>query len=208
VIGFARLEGRTVGVVANQPLVRSGAIFVDSADKAARFVSLCDAFNVPLLFLQDVPGFMVGVEMERRGIIRHGAKMIAAMASADVPKIAVVVRKAYAAGFYAMCAPGFEPSAVLALPSASIAAMGAQAAVNAMYAGKIAELPEDERAAFVAERTAAYEADLDLLHVSSELVVDAVVEPEALRQELARRYATAPTRVDRVASRHHGVFPV
>ena len=197
-----------IGVVANQPLVRGGAIFVDSADKAARFITLCDAFNVPLLFLQDVPGFMVGVDMERRGIIRHGAKMIAAMSSAEVPKISVVVRKAYAAGFYAMCAPGFEPLAVLALPSASIAAMGSQAAVNAMYAGKIAALPEDERATFVAERTAAYEEDLDLVHVSAELVVDAVVEPEALRRELIQRYDSAARRVVREQGRHHGAFPV
>ena len=107
------------------PRVRSGAIFVDSADKAARFVSLCDAFNVPLVFLQDVPGFMVGVEVERQGIIRHGAKMIAAMASAEVPKFTVVLRKAYAAGYYAMCAPGFEPRATLALPTATIGPMGA-----------------------------------------------------------------------------------
>src|SRR5687768_3990910 len=109
--GFARLDGRVVGIVANQPLVRSGAIFVDSADKAARFITWCDAFNIPIIFLQDVPGFMVGVVVERQGIIRHGAKMIAAMSSAEVPKISVVLRKAYAAGFYAMGAPGFEPRA-------------------------------------------------------------------------------------------------
>src|SRR5258708_9950159 len=104
VVGLARLGGAAVGLVANQPTVRSGAIFVDSADKAARFISLCDAFNIPLVFLQDVPGFMVGVVVERQGIIRHGAKMITAMASAEVPRFTVVLRKAYAAGYYAMCA--------------------------------------------------------------------------------------------------------
>ncbi|MCO5556199.1 hypothetical protein L7F22_009744 [Adiantum nelumboides] len=178
VVGLARLEGRVVGLVANQPAVRSGAIFVDSADKAARFISLCDAFNVPLVFLQDVPGFMVGVEVERQGIIRHGAKMIVAMASAEVPKYTVVLRKAYAAGFYAMCAPGFEPRATLALPTATIGPMGAEASVNAVYANKIAAIGDDgERAAYVAARTAEQEADVNLLRMGSDLVVDAVVAP-------------------------------
>ena len=108
VVGLARLDGQVVGIVANQPQVRSGAIFVDSADKAARFITMCDAFNVPLLFLHDVPGFMVGVAVERQGIIRHGAKMITAMASAEVPKFSVILRKSYAAGYYAMCAPGLR----------------------------------------------------------------------------------------------------
>jgi acetyl-CoA carboxylase carboxyltransferase component len=130
VTGLARLDGRVVGIVANQPQVRSGAIWVDSADKAARFISMCDAFNVPLVFLQDVPGFMVGVAVERQGIIRHGAKMLAAMSSAAVPKFTVIVRKAYAAGFYAMCAPGFAPRATIALPTASIGPMSAKAAIR------------------------------------------------------------------------------
>jgi len=132
VTGFGRVGGRCVGIIANQPSVRSGAIFVDSADKAARFISLCDAFNIPLLFLQDVPGFMVGAAVERQGIIRHGAKMVTAMASAEVPKFTVVLRKAYAAGFYAMCSPGFEPRATLALPTATIGTMAAEASVNAV----------------------------------------------------------------------------
>ena len=114
--GLARLDGQVVGIVANQPQVRSGAIFVDSADKAARFITMCDAFNVPLIFLHDVPGFMVGAAVERQGIIRHGAKMITAMASAEVPKFSVILRKSYAAGYYAMCAPGFGPRASIALP--------------------------------------------------------------------------------------------
>ena len=208
VVGLARLDGAAVGLVANQPKVRSGAIFVDSADKAARFISLCDAFNIPLIFLHDVPGFMVGVAVERQGIIRHGAKMIAAMSSAEVPKFAVVLRKAYAAGFYAMCAPGFGPRATIALPSASIAAMGADAAVNAMHAAKIAELADGDREAFIASRKAEYESDLSLLRVASDLVVDTVVAPGDLRAELIARLASAEGWERAPRRRHHGAFPV
>jgi acetyl-CoA carboxylase carboxyltransferase component len=118
-------------------MFKGGVLFVDSADKATRFVQLCDAFNVPLLFLSDVPGFMVGSAVEKQGIIRHGAKMITAVSEATVPKICVVVRKAYGAGLYAMAGPGFDPDATIALPTAKIAVMGAEAAVNAVYANKI-----------------------------------------------------------------------
>jgi acetyl-CoA carboxylase carboxyltransferase component len=209
VVGLARLEGRVVGIVANQSSVRSGAIFVDSADKAARFISFCDAFNIPLLFLQDVPGFMVGVDVERQGIIRHGAKMIAAMASADVPKYTVVLRKAYAAGYYAMCAPGFEPRATIALPTATIGPMSAEASVNAVYANKVAAIADEaERAAFVAARTAEQQADINLLRMGSSLVVDAVVEPGALRAELAARMVDADRWTRQPGRRHHLISPV
>src|SRR5437764_5326025 len=129
-VGFGRLDGKVVGVVANNPMFKGGVLFVDSADKATRFIQLCDAFNVPLLFLADVPGFMVGTAVEREGIIRHGAKMISAVSEATVPKISVIVRKAYGAGLSAMAGPAFEPDCCLALPSASIAVMGPQAAIN------------------------------------------------------------------------------
>jgi acetyl-CoA carboxylase carboxyltransferase component len=209
VVGLARLDGRVVGIVANQPSVRSGAIFVDSADKAARFVSLCDAFGIPLVFLQDVPGFMVGVEVERQGIIRHGAKMIAAMSSADVPKYTVVLRKAYAAGYYAMCAPGFAPRATIALPTATIGPMSAEASVNAVYANKIAAIADDEeRAAYVAERTTEQQADINLLRMGSDLVVDAVVEPGDLRAELVARMADADRWTRSTGRRHHLISPV
>jgi len=151
VVGLGRLDGQVVGIVANQPRVRSGAIFVDSADKAARFITMCDAFNVPLIFLHDVPGFMVGAAVERQGIIRHGAKMITAMASAEVPKFSVILRKSYAAGYYAMCAPGFEPRASIALPTASVGPMAAEASVNAMYARKIAEIADPQQCAAFTE---------------------------------------------------------
>jgi acetyl-CoA carboxylase carboxyltransferase component len=208
-IGFARLDGNVVGVVANNPAVKGGVLFVDSADKAARFLWLCDAFNVPLLFLADVPGFMIGTEVERQGIIRHGAKMITAVTEATVPKICVIVRKAYGAGLYAMAGPGFDPLATLALPTAKIAVMGPEPAVNAVFANRIAAIADPaERAAFVAERRAEYEADVDLLRLASELVVDAVVPFEQLRHELVARFATADP-VDReVVAKRHGVPPV
>jgi acetyl-CoA carboxylase carboxyltransferase component len=197
-----------VGVVANNSLHKGGVLFVDSADKATRFVQLCDAFNVPLLFLADVPGFMVGSAVEKQGIIRHGAKMITAISEATVPKICVVIRKAYGAGLYAMAGPGFEPDATLALPTAKIAVMGAEAAVNAVYANKIAALPPGERDAFVAARRAEYESDIDLIRLASELVVDAVVEPHELRAELIARFAAAAGKDRHFSRRRHGVTPV
>src|SRR6184192_99468 len=135
ICGLARIDGRVVGVVANQPMHKGGILFVDSADKAGRFIWLCDAFNIPLLFLADVPGFMIGTAVERQGIIRHGAKLIAAVAESTVPKISVIVRKAYGAGLYAMAGPAYEPNATLALPTAMIGVMGPSAAVNADNGG-------------------------------------------------------------------------
>ena len=209
VTGFARLDGQAVGIVANNPLHLGGVLFSDSADKAARFIWLCDAFNVPLLFLADVPGFMIGSKVEREGIIRHGAKMITAVAEATVPKISVIVRKAYGAGLYAMCGPAFDPDACLALPGAQIAVMGPEPAVNAVYFNKIQAITDaDERAAFVSEKRAEYEADVDLVRLAAELVVDAVIEPDALRDELITRFALARTRVRDDFSRRHGVPPV
>jgi acetyl-CoA carboxylase carboxyltransferase component len=202
------LNGEVVGVVGNNSLHKGGVLFVDSADKATRFVQLCDAFNVPLLFLADVPGFMVGSAVERQGIIRHGAKMVSAISEATVPKICVVVRKAYGAGLYAMAGPGFMPDATIALPTAKIAVMGAEAAVNAVYANKIAALPEGEREAFISAKRAEYEVDIDLVRLASELVVDAVVAPDDLRDELIRRFAYAANKDRHFSRRRHGVTPV
>jgi methylmalonyl-CoA decarboxylase subunit alpha len=209
IVGFARLDGNPVGILANNPKHLGGVLFVDSADKAARFIWLCDAFNVPLLFLADVPGFMIGSQVERSGIIRHGAKMITAVAEATVPKFSVIVRKAYGAGLYAMCGPAFDPDACLALPTAQIAVMGPDPAVNAVFYNKIHAIEDlDERAAFVAKERAAYEEDVDLVHLAAELVVDAVVQPEDLRAELIRRFALAATRVRNDSVKRHGVPPV
>jgi acetyl-CoA carboxylase carboxyltransferase component len=152
---------------------------------------------------------MVGSAVEKQGIIRHGAKMITAISEATVPKICVVVRKAYGAGLYAMAGPAFDPEATIALPTAKIAVMGAEAAVNAVYANKIAALESDEeRAAFVAERRAEYERDIDIMRLASELVVDTVVEPGDLRDELIRRYRAASGKDRGFARRRHGVTPV
>ncbi len=208
IVGLARIEGMVVGVVANQPAVRGGVLFVDSADKAARFIWLCDAFNIPLVFLADVPGFMIGTKVEREGIIRHGAKMITAVSEATVPKISVIVRKAYGAGLYAMAGPAFEPDATIALPTASIAVMGPEAAVNAVYYNKIQSLPPEERARFIEEKQKEYEQDIDLMKLASELVVDSVVEPENLRSEIVARLRRASNKRRYFTDRHHGVPPV
>ncbi len=187
--GFARIDGRAVGIVANQPKWLGGVLFVDSADKAARFIWLCDAFNVPLLYLADVPGFMIGTKVERQGIIRAGAKMIAAVSEASVPKISVIIRKAYGAGLYAMCGPAFEPDACLALPQASIAVMGPQAAVNAVYYNRVQEIPEGpQRDAFVAKLRDEYRANIDVMKLASEMAVDAVVPGDRLRDEIRIRF--------------------
>jgi acetyl-CoA carboxylase carboxyltransferase component len=209
VVGFARLDGRAVGIVASQPRVRGGAILVDSADKAARFITLCDAFGLPLLFLADLPGFMIGSAVEREGMIRHGAKMIAAMSSAEVPRWCVVLRKAYAAGYYAMCSPGFEPVATIALAGAQIGAMAGEAAVNAIWANRLAAIEDpEERAAFVRERSAELDQELDAMRLASDLLIDAVVQPVELREELRRRLDAASGWERRAPGRHHGVFPV
>ncbi|MBM3259450.1 MAG: acyl-CoA carboxylase subunit beta [Candidatus Sericytochromatia bacterium] len=206
--GLARIGGQPVGILANQSRVKGGVLFTDSSDKGARFITLCDAFNIPLLFLADVPGFMIGSAVERSGIIRHGAKFISAMASAQVPKISVIVRKAYGAGLYAMAGPAFEPDICLALPTAKIAVMGPEAAVNAVYANKIAELPEDQREAYVAEKRAEYERDIDLYRLASEMVIDGVVPPEHLRDELCARLAACRSRVTDDLPKRRPVTPV
>jgi acetyl-CoA carboxylase carboxyltransferase component len=209
IIGFGRIEGMPVGVVANNPMHLGGVLFVDSADKAARFIWLCDAFNVPLVFLADVPGFMIGSQVEREGIIRHGAKMITAVTEATVPKFSVIVRKAYGAGLYAMCGPAFDPDACLALPTAQIAVMGPEPAVNAVYYNRIHAIEDEaERAEFIVSRRREYEEDVDLVHLAAELVVDAVIQPEDLRVELSRRLALAAGRVREDFGKRHGVPPV
>ncbi len=209
VTGLARIDGHSVGVIANQPKQRGGVLFVDSADKAARFIQLCDAFGIPLLYLADVPGFMIGRKVEREGIIRAGAKMISAVAEASVPRISVIVRKAYGAGLYAMCGPGFGPDACLALEGAQIAVMGPDAAINAVYYNRIEATPEAERPAFVAKLREEYRSEIDLWLLASDLVVDDVVAPERLRDELVRRFGQLRGRPrDPRPPKRHGVSPV
>ena len=206
--GLSRLDGQVVGVVANQPMQKGGVLFNDSADKAARFVWLCDAFNVPLLFLADVPGFMIGTQVEKRGIIRHGAKMITAVAEATVPKISVIVRKAYGAGLYAMSGPAYDSDCVLALPSAQIAVMGPEPAINAVFYNRLAELPEEERAERRRQLEDEYREDVDLYKLAANLIVDDVVEPERLREQLIARFRAYATRAQAPFDRKHGVPPV
>ena len=209
IVGYARLAGRAIGVVANQPKHKGGVLFSDSADKAARFIWNCNAFNVPLLFLADVPGFMIGTQVERIGIIRHGAKMISAVSEANVPKISVIVRKAYGAGLYAMAGPAFDPDCCIALPSASIAVMGPQAAINAVYYNQLAAIEDEPRRAEKTEQLRReYAQDIDVLHLASELAIDAIVQPQDLRADLIRRFAHAAGKRRQWPAKHNPVTPV
>lgn len=209
ITGLARIDGRVIGIIANQPKVKGGVLFVDSADKTAKFVNLCDAFNIPLLFLADVPGFMIGSTVEKQGIIRHGAKMISAISEASVTKISVVLRKAYGAGLYAMCGPGFAPECTIALPSASIAVMGAEPAVNAVYYNKMEEIEDPEqRKAFKEEKMKEYEEDINIYRLGSELVIDNIIPDKYLRKELIKRFDMYETKDIPLINKKHGVIPV
>ena len=189
VTAFARIDGRPVGVVANQPTERSGAIFPDAAEKAAEFIWTCDAYEIPLLYLCDTPGFMAGSQVERDAILEKGKKFIYATSSATVPKQTVVVRKAYGAGIYAMGGPAYEPESVLGLPSGEIGIMGPEAAINAVYANKLAEIDDpEERAEREDELREEYRRDIDIHRMASEVVIDEIVAPSRLREELVRRF--------------------
>ncbi len=208
ITGFARINGRAVGIIANQPRMKGGVLFHDSADKAAKFITLCDAYHIPLVFLADIPGFMIGTKVERAGIIRHGAKMISAMSEATVPKISIIVRKAYGAGLYAMAGPAFEPDCCLALPTAQIAVMGPEAAVNAVYANKIAQLSEEERPAFIEEKRNEYREDVDIYRLASEMIIDGIIPANSLRDELNTRLEMYMSKYMVFSERKHPVYPV
>ncbi|HLX41040.1 MAG TPA: carboxyl transferase domain-containing protein, partial [Ktedonobacteraceae bacterium] len=208
ITGYARLNGKVVGIVANQPRVKGGVIFTDSSDKGTRFINTCNAFNIPLLFLADVSGFMIGSAVERGGIIRHGAKFIAAVSQAVVPKICVVVRKCYGAGLYAMAGPAFGTDAVIALPTAQIAVMGPEAAINAVYANQIAQLPEEQREPFRKMMEARYAEDIDIFRLASELIVDTITPFESLRDELIARYSIYQTKDALFSERRNPIYPV
>ncbi|HEY3604501.1 MAG TPA: acyl-CoA carboxylase subunit beta [Sporichthyaceae bacterium] len=209
VCGFARLGGRGVGILANQSTQKGGVLFADSSDKAARFIWICNAFNVPLLFLCDNAGYMIGSEVERAGIIRHGAKMLFAVCEADVPRICVLVRKAYGGGYLAMSGSPTKPDAVLALPTAKVALMGPAAAVNAIHYNRIVAIEDpDERKAYVEAERAKYEADIDVFKLASENAFEEVVPPARLRADLIARFATYARRPARPVERRNGVYPV
>jgi len=189
VTGLARINGKAVGIVANQPMVKGGAIFPDSSDKGAEFVWMCDAYNIPLLYLCDTPGFMVGTAVEKSGILRRGRKFIFATSSATVPRLSIVVRKAYGAGIYAMSGPAYDPEATLALPSAEIAVMGPEAAINAVYFNKLQGISDpEERAQTVEKLRREYREGYDIYRLAGEMVVDQLVAPRDLRKEITRYF--------------------
>ena len=206
VTALARLDGHPVGVVANQPMVLGGALDLDSADKAARFIMLCDAFGIPLVFLQDVPGFMVGRKVERAGIIRHGAKMLYAVSEATVPKLTVVMRKAYGAGYFVMCGRAYEPDLIVAWPTAEISVMGPEGGTNIVYRKEIAAAanPDEERA----RRVEDFRKLISPYTAAGAALIDDVIDPRDTRPTLIRALEMARTkRVDR-PWRKHGVMPV
>ncbi|MCU4752256.1 acyl-CoA carboxylase subunit beta [Halobacteria archaeon AArc-curdl1] len=207
ITAYARIDGRPVGIVANQPAHRAGAIFPDAAEKAAEFIWKSDAFNIPLLYLCDTPGFMAGSQVEKDAILEKGKKMIYATSSATVPKQTVIVRKAYGAGIYAMGGPAYDPESVIGLPSGEIAIMGPEAAINAVYARKLSEVDDpDERAEMEAELRAEYREDIDIHRMASEVVIDEIVPPSSLRDELAARFAFYEGIEKSLPSKKHGTI--
>jgi len=209
IVAYGRLNGQAVGIVANQPKVKGGVLFVDSSDKCARFIATCNAFNVPLLFLADVPGFMIGTQVEREGIIRHGAKMISAVSEATVPKISVIVRKAYGAGLYAMAGRPSIPSAAWRCPAPRSRSWGRRRRSTPCTSTSSRRLRIRRSAPLRPSGCArAYAADIDVLHLASELVVDAVIEPERLRPELIRRFALAAGKERQWPAKRGSVTPV
>ncbi|EMA21269.1 acyl-CoA carboxylase subunit beta [Haloarcula marismortui] len=207
ITSFARIDGRPIGVIANQPAQRAGAIFPDAAEKAAQFIWTCDAYNIPLLYLCDTPGFMAGSGVEKEGILEQGKKMIYATSSATVPKQSVVVRKAYGAGIYAMSGPAYDPESTIGLPSGEIAIMGPEAAINAVYARKLSEIDdEDERQQKEQELREAYREDIDIHRMASEVVVDDIVPPSDLRTELTNRFAFYETVEKDLPDKKHGTI--
>src|SRR6478735_8195477 len=195
---FARMGGRPVGIVASQPKHLGGILDNDSADKAARFVNLCDAFGIPLLFLVDVPGFMVGTKVEQAGIIRHGAKMLHAVSSATVPKVTVVLRKAYGAGYYVMNGRAFEPDLIVAWPSAEISVMGAEGAAEILFR----DAPNK------ADMVEAYRKMIDVYVAAGNGMIDDVIDPRETRPTIIRALSVAERKKMERPWRRHGVVPV
>jgi acetyl-CoA carboxylase carboxyltransferase component len=203
---FARFGGRPVGIVANQPKHLGGILDNDSADKAARFVNLCNAFAIPLVFIQDVPGFMVGTKVEAEGIIRHGAKMLHAVANATVPKITVITRKAYGAGYYVMNGRAYEPDLIVAWPSAEISVMGAEGVVEIAFRKQVQEAEDPE--AKKAELIEGFRKIFDVYVAAGNDVIDDVIDPRETRETICRALEmSAGKKIERPWKRH-GVVPV
>ena len=208
VTGFARFGGRPVGIVANQPKFLGGALDVNSADKAARFVWLCDAFSIPLVFLMDCPGFIVGSAVEKQGIIRHGAKMLFAVAEATVPKVTVVMRKGYGAGYYVMNGRAYEPDIIVGWPTAEISVMGPEGAVNIIFRKQIEALPEEEQAAARDQMVAMIREQISPEVAAGWAFVDDLIDPADTRSTIARALHVSEGKVIDRPWRKHGVLPV
>jgi acetyl-CoA carboxylase carboxyltransferase component len=208
VTGFARFGGRPVGVVANQPKFLGGALDVNSADKAARFVWLCDAFNVPLLFLMDCPGFLVGSAVEKQGIIRHGAKMLFAVAEATVPKITVVTRKGYGAGYYVMNGRAYEPDLIVGWPTAEISVMGPEGAVNIIFRKQIEAMPEEERDKARNDMVQVIRDQISPYVAAGWAFVDDLIDPADTRSTIIKGLEASEGKVMDRPWRKHGVLPV
>ncbi len=189
ITGFARLQGEAVGIVANQPMVRGGILLQDSSEKGAQFISTCSAFNLPMVFLMDVPGFMISSQCEKAAIIRRGQKMLQAVAEATQPRISVIVRKGYGAGYMAMSGATFQPDCTIALPQAKLGLMGPGAAIQAIYGRKIEEMEEEERSQFVQDKRQEYAEGLGVWGPASEMYIDDIVPCHELRQQLIARIA-------------------
>jgi acetyl-CoA carboxylase carboxyltransferase component len=203
---FARFGGQPVGIVANQPKHLAGILDNDSSDKAARFINLCDAFNIPLVFLQDVPGFMVGSKVEHSGIIRHGAKMLYAVSRATVPKVTVVVRKAYGAGYYVMCGKAYEPDLIVAWPGAEISVMGPEGAVNII--GRSAIEASEDPDATREEMLSAVRKQIDPYIAAGNAVIDDIIDPRETRPTIVRALRMAASKHVEKPAKRHGVMPV
>jgi acetyl-CoA/propionyl-CoA carboxylase carboxyl transferase subunit len=193
VVGLGRLAGRTVGVVANNPLRKGGCLDSRSSEKAARFVRMCDCFGVPLVVLVDVPGYLPGVEQEWDGVVRRGAKLLHAFAEAVVPRVTVLTRKSYGGAYIAMNSRALGASAVLAWPEAQVAVMGAEAAVTILHRRRLAETPGPDRAALQAHLVAEYkQAGGGLQRAVALGVLDEVIDPSTTRRRLAEAIAAVP----------------
>ena len=205
---LGRIGGRPVGFVASNSMFYGGALDVNSSDKAARFVNLCDAFRIPLVFLQDTPGFMVGSKVEQQGIIRHGAKMMYAVASATVPKLTVVVRKGYGAGYYVMCGRAYEPDLIVAWPGAEISVMGPEGMVAIAGRRMLEGVPEEERAKLKAELADGLRQHIDIYRCQAMGLVDDVIDPRDTRRVLARALARASRKKVERPFRRREIAPV
>ena len=206
VVGFARLDGQTVGFVANQPMVLAGVLDVDSSDKAARFIRYCDAFNIPLVTLVDLPGYLPGVDQEHAGVIRHGAKVLYAYSEATVPKLTVILRKAYGGGYIAMCSNHLRADFVFAWPTAEIAVMGPEGAANIIFRDKIksSDNPEDTRKKLIEE----YRQKFANPYVAAAYgYVDAVIEPSETRDYLIQSLNIAANKRESPPTKKHGIPP-